>query len=164
MGHSEYLKQHTTMRMGTFNLRCLNDQNKQKCLWKDMEKYKVDLCCLQKTKMTEEVDTDVNKCRFINIGSECRHYGNGFAVSSRWRNNIVKYWKVSDRICVIQLRLQDENFTCQCTSESNGIKRLKIRRNERNMLSVINVYASTTGRADANPNERTEFYTAQSRK
>ena len=27
------------------------------------------------------------------------------------------------------------------------------------MLSVINVYAPTTGRVDANPNERTEFYT-----
>ena len=160
MCHYKNLKQHTTLRMGTFNLRGINDINKQRCLWRDIAKYKIDLCCLQETKLTEATDENFDNCRFINIGTESRHYGNGFVVSSEWSQNIVRYWKVSDRISVIQLRLKDDNtYTCKCISQREGIWKLKIQRKEKNLLSVINVYAPTTSRVDSNPNERTEFYT-----
>ena len=113
MCHYKNLKQHTTLRMGTFNLRGINDINKQRCLWRDIAKYKIDLCCLQETKLTEPTDKNFDNCRFINMGTESRHYGNGFVVSSEWSQNIVRYWKVSDRISVIQLRLKDDNTYLQ---------------------------------------------------
>ena len=87
------LMQHTTVKMGTFNLHGFNNEAKKKCLWQDMASYKVDVCCLQETKLTDEIDEDVDGCRFMDVGSESRYYGNGFAIAARWRDNVVRYWK-----------------------------------------------------------------------
>ena len=74
-----------------------------------MKKYGIDICCLQETKLVDDKDKDIEEynCQFINVKPECKHYGNGFVVAPKWKNNVVKYWKVSDRIIVIQLRLKE---------------------------------------------------------
>ena len=39
------------IKTGTFNVRGLNEDNKKRCLWEDLSKYKVDICCLQETRI-----------------------------------------------------------------------------------------------------------------
>ena len=72
-----------------------------------VEKYKIDICCLQETKITENRDINKKDYRLIILQSNCRHYGNGFLISPKWKDRIVKNWKVSDRVCVIQLKLKE---------------------------------------------------------
>ena len=84
------------LTIGTFNVRGLNDENKQDLLSKDIEKYKLDICCLQETKLQKSFDQDIGKKDFI--------------VSEKWKNNVIKYWKVSDRLAVIQLELKEKRI------------------------------------------------------
>ena len=88
--------------IGTFNARGLSDENKQELTIQDAVKYKLDVCCLQETKIKEGVDQDICKSSY----AENQHYGLGFIVSEKWKKNILKYWKVSERIAVIQLKLR----------------------------------------------------------
>ena len=93
-------------RIGTFNVRGLKDEQKQKVLADDVDNYRLDICALQETKIKEGVDRNFeeNKHRLIAFDSLQQHYGNGFIVAKKWKENIYKTWKVSDRICVLQLQ------------------------------------------------------------
>ena len=42
--------------------------------------------------------------RLITIASERNHYGNAFMISKKWKDNVNSYWKISDRISVLQLK------------------------------------------------------------
>ena len=65
---------------GTFNVRGLTDEFKQEQLVHDGKKYKIDICCLQETKITENRDINIKDYRLITLQSNCRHYGNGFLI------------------------------------------------------------------------------------
>ena len=36
------------------------------------------------------------------LKTDSRYYGNRFFIYSKWRNNVHRCWKVSDRIAVLQ--------------------------------------------------------------
>ena len=40
-----------------------------------------------------------------------KSHGNGFLIKSIWKENIHKFWRVSERICVLQLRIKHQDFT-----------------------------------------------------
>ena len=66
------------------------------------------------------MDTNVNNCRLICLPTENKHYGNGFIVSNEWSERIHRYWKISDRISVIQLKLKDDD-------ENTKLKNMKLK-------------------------------------
>ena len=153
-------RRNNNIKIATFNVRGMNEKDKKQRLRDDMKRYNVDICCLQETKIGKSVDKQVGEYRFINIKPKCIYYGNGYVIAPKWKNNIVKYWKVSDRISVLQLRLKDdeEKYTSQIVNGNNTIKMKIIKKEKRNLLSVINVYAPTAERAKENPEELNEFY------
>ena len=87
----------------------------------DLEKYKVDICGLQETKIKKGVDENVGNYRLISIQSNSEHYGNGFMISKEMSQNIYKYWKVSDRISVLQITT-DEEYTSYTAKKIDDLK------------------------------------------
>ena len=96
------------LKIGTFNVSGVSNKVKQEHLVDDAKKYKVDICCLQETKIQEERDLNIDKLRLITLETSKKHYGNGFLVSPTIANSVHSYWKVSDRIFVLQVRYEDE--------------------------------------------------------
>ena len=74
-------------------MRDLNYESKRIPLSEDIKSYKADLFCLQETKITEDIDTNLNGSRIICNKSENHHYDTGFLISTKWANNIYKHGK-----------------------------------------------------------------------
>jgi exonuclease III len=108
-------------KLATFNTRGLTKQVKQDQLSRDMKRYGVDIACLQETKVTEQMDQDVNNYRLICTETNSRHYGNGFIVSPRWKHHIHRYWRVTDRISVLQMKTEKSKM--KMNSENNYVAR-----------------------------------------
>ena len=70
-------------------------------------------CCLQEAKIQVAIYQDIRKNRLICLDAENQHCGLGFIVSDRWKENIQQYWKVSERIAVIQLKLREKEYVCE---------------------------------------------------
>ena len=135
--------------IGTFNVRGLTSQSKQDALSQDVNNYEIDICCLQETKIIDSNDYDTtNGNRLITIPSTSKHYGNGFIIAKRWKEYVHRYWKVSDRICVIQLKTDKSRF-----KDGNN------KTNIDHIITIINVYAPTAERAKKFPHEISQFYT-----
>ena len=167
--------------IGSFNVRGLSEETKQKSLAKDMMKYNVDVCCMQEMKISNGIDINIEKHRLISLPSECKHYGNGFIVSPKWKDSIYKYWKVSDRISVLQLISMNTKVNYKYTSEitnNNNTKvkitktfnytstmkgktgmKMKIKKTiPKHLITIINVYAPHTARIKNDPTELDEMY------
>ena len=136
------------LNIGTFNVRGISSILKQEQLCRDMNKYNVDICCIQETKCKSSIDTDVNGYRLITLPTN-RMYGNGFVVSPKWKDKIHSYWKVSERISIIKI------LTEKSTIKSNTIPHyrtmltgMKLRITKQipadHMITIINVYAPHT--------------------
>ena len=91
-------------KLGTFNVRGLTKDVKQKQLSNDMTKYGLDVACIQETKISLLINKDVDKNKLICTESLCAHYGLGFMVAPRWKDHIYRFWRVNDRISVLQLK------------------------------------------------------------
>ena len=91
------------LNIATFNLQGLTAKQKQKALVRDMKDSKIDICCTQETKIKDGIDKNIKNYRLIALPTESKHYGNGFIISKKLVRNIHRYWKVSDRIVVLQL-------------------------------------------------------------
>ena len=130
--------------VGTFNVRTLQSEIRKKQLSKDLENYKLDIVCLQETKIQEGVDITIDGNRLICFKSDSRYYGCGFLVSRKWIGNIYRTWRVTDRICVIQFKID--------------IHKQAIDQGKTNIISIINIYAPTSQRAAKFPEETQGFY------
>ena len=101
-------------------------------IWAD---YISTLCCLQETKCPGGFDERSGNYRHIGLPSQLRHYGLAFSVAIQFENQIVRYWSVSDRIAVIQLRISNNSI-----------------------LTIISVHGPTSQRVNNNNPEQDEFY------
>ena len=124
----------------TFNVRGLTNHVKQEALSKDIDKYKIDIRCLQETKITEHFDkTAPHGNRLITIPSNSQHYGNGFILNKKWKNSVHAYWGISDRVL------------CTTTKNRQIKKQDKNKKSDKNLMAhiitIINVYGPTTERA-----------------
>ena len=169
--------QRKELTIGTFNVRGLAKEEKQELLAQDIHNYKIDVCCLQETKVKDGRDITIGEeqHKLIALPSDNRHYGNGFAVSNNWKNNVHRHWKVSDRISVLQLNTNSKqyecintsginlniqptkNYTCKCVKSSETklkITTIKIK----HCITVINVYTPHTERVKEDPNELDQMY------
>ena len=77
--------------VGTFNVRGLSDDQKKVYLAEDMKNYKIDICCLQETKIKTGVDKNIQGCRLITMPADIQHYGTGFIIANKWIDNIRVY-------------------------------------------------------------------------
>lgn len=69
----------------------------------DLEKYKFGAYPLQETKLHKGVDINKKNNHLVCLQSESIQKGNGFFMSSKLFNYRHKYWKVSDRISLLQI-------------------------------------------------------------
>ena len=143
------------LKLGSFNVRGLNCLAKQQNIIEDVKKYNIDVCCLQETKIKEEVDKNIGGHRFINTGSKNQYYGNGFIVAPEIRSHCHKYWKVDERISCMQLafdedqkyRIEDKGplkkvLTKAKIFKSKIIRKLKMkitRSRPKKIITIINV-------------------------
>ena len=64
----------------------------QEALSRDINKYEIDVCCIQNTKVTENIDQgrkDGNRDESL--------------ISKKWKDSVHTYCRISDRICSLQL-------------------------------------------------------------
>ena len=110
------------LNIGTFNVRGLSKQHKQEQLSEDLNKYKLDVICIQETKVQISASCEIGDNRLILFESQSQHYGNGFLVSKKWKDNIEKYWRISDRISILQLRIDSQKDDTKQQDESINYK------------------------------------------
>ena len=106
--------------IGTFNVRGFNSATKRDQLSDDLGRLHVDVCCLQETKCPDGFDERCGNYRHIGMPSQSRHYGLAFSVSMQLENQIIRYWSVSDRIAVIQLRISNNSISLTCTARHHS--------------------------------------------
>ena len=150
-------------KLGTFNVRGLTKDVKQNQLSKDMTRYGLDVACIQETKVTLLVNKEVGENRLICNESVSGHYGLGFMVAPRWKDHIHRFWRVNDRISVLQLqtneskrrKMEGEKYSSQLI----GMK-LIISKQEPidHMINIINVYAPTSDKVAKDKREVEEMY------
>ena len=93
--------------MCSFNVRGINSDIEKDNLVSDLIKYKADVICLQETKLANGVDVNIRGQRLLCFKSDSRHYGSGFLLSKLWSDKIHRTWKVTDKICVLQLKINE---------------------------------------------------------
>ena len=130
---------------------------------RDVNQYGIDACALQEIKIENVGVHRVNGSMIITFDSKNKHYGNGFVVPKKWQELIHKYWRESDRICVLQLSGNPD--TCadgpqsECKpTEKFRIKVSKINMKPKNIINIINVYTPTSDQAKKLPNEIKKLY------
>ena len=133
-------------KLGTFNVRGLTKDVKQKQLSTDMTKYGLDVACIQETKITLLINKDVNGNRLLCTESLSAHYGLGFMVAPRWKDHIHRFWRVNDRISVLQLQTnqskQKKNDGEKYSSQMISDTKVRISKKQNNQKKNDREYSS----------------------
>ena len=88
----------------SFNVRGINSDIEKDNLVSDLIKYKAVVICLQETKLANDVDVTIRGRRLLCFKSDSRDYVSGFLLSKLCSDKIYRTWKVTARICVLQLK------------------------------------------------------------
>ena len=102
-----YKRVQSKINVCSFNVRGINSDIEKDNLVSDLIKYKADVTCLQETKLANGVDVNIRGQRLLCFKSDSRHYGSGFLLSKLWSDKIHCTWKVTDKICVLQLKINE---------------------------------------------------------
>ena len=132
-------------------MRTLQSETKQQQLADDITNYRVDAQCLQETKICKGVYFNLKSGRLIAFPSTSRFYGCEFFIANKWIDKIHRVWKVSDRICVLQLNIENTPRSAEEYKKSRSEFRPTI-------YTITNVYAPTTERRHKYPDEFETFY------
>ena len=157
------IRQKSRFSVGGFNVRGLTEDTKKEKLVRDVNQYDTDVFALQETKIENAGVQKVNGSMIITSDSKNKHYGNGFVVPKKWQESIHKYWRESDRICVLQLSGNPDTcadrpqYECKPTGKCR-IKISKTKMKPKNIINTINVYAPTSYRAKKCPDEIKKLY------
>ena len=96
------------LTIGSYNIRGLTDKLKKVQLSKDLKFYDVDMCCVQETKITEGIDTNIRNYRFISQKTNQKDYGNGFLIHKTLEQQMNKVWKLNDRISILERQMKPQ--------------------------------------------------------
>lgn len=150
--------------IGSFNVRGLTKNFKQQQLARDAKRYGVDLVCLQELKIKHgDVKSIDNNYNLVALPTTQKAYGNGFLISKNLR--VHRLWKVSDRICVIQLvmkeppQVNNETPPTKYKTILNGSTMKIMKQPPKYTVTIINVYGPTTKRVIHQIDELDQFYT-----
>jgi len=100
-------------------------------------RYGIDVCCIQETKIFLGCDEEINNHGLICLPTNNKASGLGFIVNEKWKPKIDEVWKVSERISVLQFKIESKR----------GDK-----------ITVLNVYGPQTGITKKTPQEADRFY------
>ena len=121
---------------------------KQKALSTDIDKYKIGICSSEETKTREHFDKSTTHGKIlITIPSNSQHNGNGFILNKKWKNSIHAYWKISDRLCLLQLK------TDKLKNKNSPDKNLTD-----HIITTIIVYGPTTEKGTQHPEQLHNLY------
>ena len=110
------------LNIATFNVRGLTKGFKKVNLVTDLERYKVDLCCLQETKIKNGCDINKKKHRIICFPTKNEHYGMGFLIHKKWKKFVHKAQTVNDRIAVLQMKADQKQMRKPKVIRREGLK------------------------------------------
>ena len=71
------------LTIASYNIQGLTNKLKKIQLSKDLKLYNVDVCCVQETKITEGIDTNIHDYWVICQKTNQKDYGNGFLIHKR---------------------------------------------------------------------------------
>ena len=74
-----FFRNQKDVSVAMFNVRSINDLEKHKSLSEDLLCYGVDICCVQETKIKEDLDRNVGQYRLLNLEAG-PHHGLGFFI------------------------------------------------------------------------------------
>ena len=128
--------------LSTFNIRGLGDEIKQKQLDSDCDRYKMDIICLQETKVTEPYERiyrkSGNKLIILQQFSG-RHRGIGFLISKRMIPCVIEVKQISTNVAYLDIVLQSKS----------GVP---------TKCRIVNAYAPHSRAAEVSPKLREDFY------
>ena len=156
-----------TLTLAPLSVGCLTKSQQQ--LFRNVTRYRTDVCAIQEVKVQQLLDTSLDNHRVIFFETKSPHHGNDFTVSLQLRNNVHKYRNVSDRVSVLQIKLSNTEkraYNIKETSsefkssvsvkvQQNGVSykclpipKITIKRefipDTKHMISIINLYAPTS--------------------
>lgn len=102
---------------------------------RSMNRVKLSTFNVRETKLPTGCDVMISGFRLICFPSNVKHYGNGFVIAPRMINRIHRFAKISDRVCLIQLKATP-----------------------RKIITIINGYGPTLQRTERNEEEADAFY------
>ena len=129
------------LKVASFNVRGLSAAYKKEALARDLRQHHIDVCCLQETKVREELDQRVGDFRLITFTPDQPQRGMGFMVGPRLQPYLERAWQVegNDRVAAAAFRLP-------------------LLSGDVLLVKVINCYGPTAVVAKRDPEEREHFY------
>ena len=82
----------------SYNIRGLTDKLKKVQLRKDLKFYNVDVCYVQETKITEDIDTNIRDCQLISQKTNQKDYGisNTQKIRTAYAQSMETKWQIID--------------------------------------------------------------------
>ena len=102
------------------------------------------LFLFKKTKVQNSASCEIGDNRLILYEYQSQNYGNGFLVSKKWKENIEKYWRISDRISILQLRIDSQKDD---TKQQDEIINYKIQEPLRTVIAKTDFESEHQGEA-----------------
>ncbi|KAK9752713.1 hypothetical protein QE152_g3940 [Popillia japonica] len=92
------------IRIGTWNVRGTFEEGALKHLINETRKYNLDVVAIQETKQKGKITTEIEDHMFFNSGVENRMLGVGFLVNNIYKDSVIEFEGISDRLCKIRIR------------------------------------------------------------
>ena len=148
----------TCFSVATFNVRGLNDNKKKEDLSIDIDRYKVDVACLQECKIKDGIDEEINGKRLYVFPTVESSYGLGFIINEKWIDNVYRVWKVNERIAAIQItpaiKREERKYK---VSQKNCKTKIQLP-NIKKSITIINVYAPHSQLTQDHPEQTEALY------
>ena len=77
---------------------------------RDVTRNRIDVCAIQETKFQQLSNIFLDNHRVIFFKTKSPYNRNGFVISPRLENNIHKYWYMSDRVSILQIKLSNTKY------------------------------------------------------
>ena len=107
-----YLKRgRNALKIGTWNVRTLNQLGKLENLRQEMESLDLDVLGLSETRYIKEGTVHLDGYTFIYSGGEEHQHGVGFMVKSSVEKSVLGFWPVSNRNIMLKLKAKPFNIT-----------------------------------------------------
>ena len=103
-----------TLALANFIVHSLTKPHKQQQLIWDVTRYRIDVCAIEETKVQQLSDASSGNHGVIFFETKFPHFFNDFIVYPQLKNNVHKYWYISDRVSVLQVQHRKLSNTKKC--------------------------------------------------
>ncbi|XP_024886469.1 craniofacial development protein 2-like [Temnothorax curvispinosus] len=100
------------MILGTWNTRSLYRTGALEALCQETMRYRIDVLAVQETRWTGEGVYDTRTHTILHSGNKDRHeHGVAFLVDRRFKDRILNFTAINERVCVIRLKTKFFNLS-----------------------------------------------------